>query len=68
MAEEQEQPLIASGDPVIVLEGEYKGKTATVIAPYTNSISIELDDRDEDGTKPRTVLRHSEYELLEKSE
>ncbi|WP_444684252.1 KOW motif-containing protein [Alkalicoccus luteus] len=67
MSEEQQEVLVQSGDQVLVTAGEYKGELAKVISPYTNSISIELEKRDADGTKPRTVLRHSEYELVEKA-
>ncbi|MCE7791923.1 KOW motif domain-containing protein [Salipaludibacillus sp. CUR1] len=58
---EQEEPLLNSGDTVEVVAGEYKGKKAKVISAYTNSISVELDMKEEDGSKPRTVLKHSEY-------
>ncbi|MCR6096368.1 50S ribosomal protein L24 [Salipaludibacillus agaradhaerens] len=61
---EQEEPLLQSGDTVKVIEGEYKGKKATVISAYTNSISVEFELKMDDGSKPRTVLRHSEYEII----
>lgn len=67
MSEEQQEVLVQSGDQVLVTAGEYKGELAKVISPYTNSISIELEKRDADGAKPRTVLRHTEYELVEKA-
>lgn len=63
---DQEEPLLNSGDPVEVISGEYKGEKATVISAYTNSISVEFDMKLEDGSKPRTVLRHSEYKILDK--
>ncbi|CAM3737197.1 hypothetical protein [Alkalicoccus chagannorensis] len=66
--EEEPAPTVQSGDEVLVTGGEYKGELAKVISPYTNSISIELEKRDEDGAKPRTVLRHTEYEIVEKAE
>ena len=62
--EEQESLLLNSGDPIEITTGEYRGKTAKVISQYSNSISIELDEKDEDGSKPRTVLRHNEYKTL----
>ncbi|WP_280771007.1 KOW motif domain-containing protein [Salipaludibacillus daqingensis] len=62
---EQEEPLLSSGDTVKVTAGEYKGKQAKVISSYTNSISVEFDMKLEDGSKPRTVLKHTEYELVE---
>jgi len=65
--EEQEEILVQSGDQVLVTAGDYKGELAKVISPYTNSISVEMENRDEDGAKPRTVLRHAEYELVEKA-
>lgn len=67
MAEEsqqKEQPILNSGDAVKVTAGEYKGKTAKVISPYTNSISVELDEKEEDGSRPRTVLKHTEYKII----
>ncbi|PRO66954.1 KOW motif-containing protein [Alkalicoccus urumqiensis] len=68
MSEEQQEIDVQSGDQVLVTAGEYKGELAKVISPYTNSISIELEKRDSDGAKPRTVLRHTEYELVEKAQ
>ncbi|PYZ95178.1 DUF2187 domain-containing protein [Salipaludibacillus keqinensis] len=62
---EQEEPLLNSGDTVKVTAGEFKGKQAKVISAYNNSISVEFDIRLEDGTKPRTVLKHSEYDVIE---
>lgn len=67
MAEEQEEVLVQSGDQILVTAGDYKGELAKVITPYTNSISAEMEKRDEDGAKPRTVLRHTEYEIVEKA-
>ncbi|WP_416150576.1 KOW motif-containing protein [Salipaludibacillus sp. HK11] len=61
---EQEEPLVNTGDTVKVIAGEYKGKKAEVISSYINSISVEFDIKLEDGSKPRTVLKHTEYELI----
>jgi len=61
---EQEEPMLNSGDTVKVTAGEYKGKEAKVISSYTNSISVEFDMKLEDGSKPRTVLKHKEYEII----
>lgn len=62
--EEKEQQILNSGDLVEITAGEYKGKTAKVISSYTNSISVEIDEKEEDGSHPRTVLKHSEYKLI----
>ncbi|SER75473.1 DUF2187 family protein [Salisediminibacterium halotolerans] len=59
-----ESPILNSGDAIEVTKGEYTGKTAKVISQYSNSISIELDEKDVDGSKPRTVLRHTEYKII----
>ncbi|MGJ9383390.1 DUF2187 domain-containing protein [Salipaludibacillus neizhouensis] len=63
MPEEEEVPVINPGDLVNVTSGDYKGKSGKVIAAYNNSIAVEVETTLEDGTKPRTVLKHSEYEL-----
>lgn len=60
---EQEEPLLNSGDIVKVISGDYKGLNGKVISAYTNSISVEVETTLDDGTKPRTVLKHSEYEI-----
>lgn len=59
-----ESPILNSGDAIEVTKGDYAGKTAKVISQYSNSISIELDEKDVDGSKPRTVLRHNEYKII----
>lgn len=61
---EQEEPLLNPGDYVKVTAGDYKGKDAKVISAYTNSISVEFDIKLEDGSKPRTVLKHTEYDII----
>ncbi len=61
---EKEEPLLNPGDQVKVVAGEYKGQDAKVISTYTNSISVEFDIKLEDGSKPRTVLKHTEYEII----
>ncbi|AOM83017.1 KOW motif-containing protein [Salisediminibacterium beveridgei] len=63
-SQEKEQPILNSGDAVEITAGDYKGKTAKVISSYTNSISVELDEKEPDGSHPRTVLKHSEYNLI----
>lgn len=68
MSEEQEEILVQPGDHIFITAGEYKGELAKVISPYTNSATVEMEKRDEDGAKPRTVLRHTEYEVIEKAE
>ncbi|MDG5789539.1 DUF2187 family protein [Evansella sp. AB-P1] len=55
------------GDVVKVTKGENKGDNAKVIAVYTNSVAVELNKLQKDGTLARTVLNHKEYEL-DKSE
>lgn len=68
MSDEQEEILVQPGDQIYITTGEYKGVLAKVISPYTNSAAVEMEKLDEDGAKLRTVLRHSEYEIIEKAE
>ncbi|WP_035186286.1 hypothetical protein [Alteribacter aurantiacus] len=49
------------GETVDVIKGEFKGSKAEVIAAYTNSIAVELDKKQSDGSKARTVLHHTEF-------
>lgn len=68
MSEEQDEILVQPGDQIYIVAGEYKGELGKVISPYTNSAAVELEKTDEDGAKLRTVMRHSEYEIIEKAE
>lgn len=64
MAEhEKETPKvdIEVGDYVKATSGKFKGKKAKVIAVYTNSVAVEFDKKEKDGTLVRTVFSHKEY-------
>lgn len=61
--QKKEAPLVNVGDIVKIKKGEQKGENAKVIAVYTNSIAVELDKMQKDGTLARTVLSHKEYSL-----
>lgn len=61
--QEQQAPLVNVDDFVKVISGKEKGEKAKVIAVYTNSIAVELDKMQKDGTLARTVLSHKEYKV-----
>ncbi|ADU30304.1 DUF2187 family protein [Evansella cellulosilytica] len=60
---EIEKPPVEIGETVTITKGEYKGEDAKVIAVYTNSIAVELNKMQKDGTLARTVFSHKEYKL-----
>ncbi|MDQ0257901.1 ribosomal protein L24 [Evansella vedderi] len=64
--QEQEAPHVNVDDIVKVISGKEKGEKAKVIAVYTNSVAVELDKMQKDGTLARTVLSHKEYKVQKK--
>ncbi|MBU9722077.1 MULTISPECIES: DUF2187 family protein [Bacillaceae] len=63
MPEEQQTPPppVEVGEVVKVNAGENKGEEAKVIAVYNNSVAVELNKMQKNGTLARTVLSHKEY-------
>ncbi|WP_218212216.1 DUF2187 family protein, partial [Pseudomonas sp. 2822-15] len=63
MPEEQPTPPppVEVGAIVKINAGEDKGEEAKVIAVYTNSVAVELNKMQKNGTLARTVLSHKEY-------
>ena len=68
MAEEEKEITpkveIETDEIVEVVSGSLKGKKAKVIAVYTNSVAVEFDKKEKDGSSVRTVLSHKEYKKM----
>ncbi|MBU9714059.1 KOW motif-containing protein [Evansella tamaricis] len=54
-------PPVEIGESVKIIAGPDKGEEAKVIAVYTNSVAVELNKMQKNGTLARTVLTHKEY-------
>lgn len=67
MAEKEKQATkveVEVDDTVKITTGKYKDKKAKVIAVYTNSIAVEFEKKEKDGTPIRTVFSHKEYKKV----
>ncbi|MFA9557016.1 DUF2187 family protein [Evansella sp. AB-rgal1] len=63
---ENEAVVVNVDDVIQVTKGDLKGEQAKVIAVYNNSVAVELNMQQKDGTLARTVLNHKEYKVVNK--
>ena len=61
---DNQEVSIHINEGVVVKSGDLKGEKATVIAVYTNSIAVELEKAEADGSHERTILSHKEYKKI----
>ncbi|UCZ55187.1 DUF2187 domain-containing protein [Bacillus shivajii] len=64
MPEEKEEGRldgIEVDDVVKVTKGEHKGQNVKIIAVYTNSVAVELNKKQDDGTVEKTILNYKEF-------
>ena len=59
------EPIAAEiGNIILLNKGENKGTKGKVIAVYTNSVAVQLERKQKDGTLARTVVNHKNYEII----